>query len=71
MSMSMGSPSKKAFPLRITSALWRELQHLAAQDLRSINAEIEFLLRESILRRGIKIQDIKPDDDIPITVQEN
>jgi hypothetical protein len=50
----MASPGKKAFPLRIDPALWDELQRLAAQDLRSVNAEIEFLLREALSRRGIK-----------------
>ena len=51
----MASPGKKAFPLRIDPALWEELQRLAAQDLRSVNAEIEFLLREALARRGIKL----------------
>jgi len=50
----MASPGKKAFPLRIDPALWEELQRLAAQDLRSVNAEIEYLLREALARRGIK-----------------
>jgi hypothetical protein len=50
----MASPGKKAFPLRIDPALWEELQRLAAQDLRSVNAEIEFLLREALARRGIR-----------------
>ncbi|GGY34360.1 hypothetical protein [Pseudoduganella albidiflava] len=52
----MASPGKKAFPLRIDPALWAELQRLAANDLRSVNAEIEFLLREALARRGIKVQ---------------
>lgn len=52
----MASPGKKAFPLRIDPALWEELQRLAAQDLRSVNAEIEFLLREALARRGIKFK---------------
>lgn len=34
--------------------MWEELQRLAARDLRSVNAEIEFLLREGLSRRGIK-----------------
>lgn len=34
--------------------MWEELQRLAARDLRSVNAEIEFLLREGLARRGIK-----------------
>ena len=50
----MASPGKKAFPLRIDPALWEELQRLAARDLRSVNAEIEFLLREALARRGVK-----------------
>lgn len=50
----MASPGKKAFPLRIDHALWEELQRLAARDLRSVNAEIEFLLREGLARRGVR-----------------
>ncbi|MEO7495548.1 MAG: hypothetical protein ABIT83_24440 [Massilia sp.] len=53
----MASPGKKAYPLRIDPALWEQLQRLAARDLRSVNAEIEFLLREGLARRGIKIRD--------------
>ena len=53
----MASPGKKAYPLRIDPALWEELQRLAARDLRSVNAEIEFLLRESLARRGVKIKE--------------
>lgn len=50
----MASPGKKAYPLRIDPALWEEIQRLAARDLRSVNAEIEFLLREGLARRGVK-----------------
>ena len=53
----MASPGKKAYPLRIDPALWDQLQRLAAHDLRSVNAEIEFLLREGLARRGIKLRD--------------
>jgi hypothetical protein len=59
----MASPGKKAFPLRIDPALWEQLQRLAANDLRSVNAEIEFLLREALARRGIRIVPIQPDED--------
>lgn len=51
----MASPGKKAYPLRISPELWEELQRLAARDLRSVNAEIEFLLREGLARRGVKL----------------
>jgi hypothetical protein len=52
----MASPDKKAFALRIDPALWSEIERLAAQDLRSANAEVEFLLREALARRGVKIK---------------
>ena len=59
----MASPGKKAFALRIDPALWEELQRLAARDLRSVNAEIEFLLREGMARRGVKHLDAGSNDD--------
>jgi len=46
---------KKAFPLRVEPALWDVLERAAAADFRSVNAEIECLLREALSRRGIKV----------------
>ncbi|MDO9075301.1 MAG: hypothetical protein Q7U73_18760 [Rubrivivax sp.] len=51
----MASPGKKHFPLRIDPAVWAEIERLAAQDLRSVNAQVEFLLREALARRGRKL----------------
>ena len=48
----MASPGKKAFPLRIDPALWSEIERLAAQELRSANAQVEFMLREALVKRG-------------------
>ena len=48
----MASPGKKAFPLRIDPDLWTQIERLAAQELRSANAQAEFLLREAMERRG-------------------
>jgi len=59
----MASPGKKSYPLRIDPALWEQLQRLAANDLRSVNAEIEFLLREALARRGIRVTPPQPHDD--------
>ena len=44
---------KKAFLLRIDPKVWVALERLAQADLRSVNAEIEFLLRDALARRGI------------------
>ena len=49
----MASPDKKAFLLRIDPQLWAELERLAAADLRSVNAQVEYLLREALAARGI------------------
>jgi len=50
----MASPDKKAFLLRIDPALWAEIERLAAQELRSANAQVEYLLRDALARRGRK-----------------
>lgn len=43
---------RKKFLLRLPPDLWDTIQRLAAADLRSVNAEIEVLLREAVRRRG-------------------
>jgi len=53
-------PPKKAFPLRIEPSLWDALERAAAADLRSVNAEIECLLREALQRRGVKLAAPEP-----------
>lgn len=47
--------AKKAFPLRLDPALHDAVQRLADAELRSVNAEIEVLLREALARRGVKV----------------
>lgn len=51
----MASPGKKSFPLRIDPVLWAEIERLAAQELRSANAQVEYLLRQALAQRGRKI----------------
>jgi hypothetical protein len=46
---------KKAFALRLDPALHAAIERLAAQDFRSVNAELEVLLREALERRGVKL----------------
>jgi hypothetical protein len=50
----MASPGKKNFPLRIDPELWLEVERLAASELRSVNAQVEYLLREALRRRDGK-----------------
>lgn len=58
----MASPGKKAFPLRLDPAVFDTVQRVAATDIRSMNAEIEVLLREALARRGIKVLPSKTDE---------
>ncbi len=43
---------KKAYPLRINPEVLQALQRWADDDLRSLNAQIEFVLRESLRKNG-------------------
>ncbi len=51
-------PEKKSFLLRLPPELWEAVQKLAEEEFRSVNAQIEYLLRESLRARGRKV--IKP-----------
>lgn len=43
---------KKAYPLRISAAVLEAVQRWADDDLRSVNAQIEFVLREALRKQG-------------------
>jgi hypothetical protein len=43
---------RKAFPLRLDPATYEALQRWAAADLRSLNAQIEFILRRALQEAG-------------------
>jgi len=43
---------RKGFPLRLDPAVYDALQRWAAGDLRSLNAQIEFLLRRALKEAG-------------------
>lgn len=43
---------KKKFLLRLDSELYTALEKWAADDLRSVNAQMEFLLRTALLKAG-------------------
>jgi hypothetical protein len=43
---------RKAFPLRISKDLFDQLKAWADQEMRSVNGQIEYLLREAVKRRN-------------------
>ena len=44
---------RKAYLLRIDPELWAEIEKLAQAELRSVNGQVEYLLREALARRGL------------------
>ena len=52
----MAAPPRKAFPLRLDPALYAAVERAAAADLRSVNAQLECLLREALAKRGVKLE---------------
>jgi hypothetical protein len=61
--------ARKQFLLRIDPELWKELEKWAGDELRSVNAQIEWLLREAVRgrkgghRRSDGVAGDKVDDD--------
>ena len=54
--------AKKSFLLRVDPALWAEMERLAQSELRSVNAQVEFLLRDGLARRGVVPKRVVPVD---------
>jgi hypothetical protein len=49
-------PNRKAFLLRLDPAVAAAIEAMAAQELRSVNGQIEWLLREALAKRGRAVQ---------------
>ena len=47
----MANEGRKPFLLRIPPDLWKELEKWAADELRSVNGQIEYLLRQAVDKR--------------------
>jgi len=53
----LNEPSaRKAFLLRLDPAVAAAIEAMAVQELRSVNGQIEWLLREALTRRGREIR---------------
>ncbi len=61
--------TKKSFPLRINEQVIAAMQRWADDDLRSVNAQIEFVLRDALVKSGrVKliqkvVTDLEPIDE--------
>ena len=48
----MASPGKRPFLLRVKPEVLDAVERLAADELRSVNAQLEVLIREGLAKRG-------------------
>lgn len=55
-------PDKKSYPLRISADVLAAMKSWAADDLRSLNGQIEWALREALRGQG-RLKTKKGDDD--------
>ena len=55
-----GGGERKAYPLRVDPDLWAAVERCAAADLRSVNGQVECLLREALKARGVKLDPPQP-----------
>ncbi len=60
---------KKAYPLRINENVLAAMERWAADDLRSVNAQIEYVLRQALVKQGrvklvekvvVEVEEIQP-----------
>lgn len=47
----MAGPERKPFLLRVPPDLWNDLEKWATDELRSVNGQIEYLLRQAVVKR--------------------
>ena len=57
---------KKAYPLRISASVLEAMQRWADDELRSVNAQIEYVLREALRKSGR----MKPGASCPVQDDE-
>lgn len=48
----MASPGKRAFLMRVRPEVLEAVERLAVAELRSVNAQVEVLLREALTKRN-------------------
>ncbi len=59
--------ARKSFLLRMDPGLLAALQQWAADDLRSLNGQIEYLLKQAVLKRGMKV----PEDQSTVAEEKD
>ena len=56
MEANLPAGDRKAYPLRVDPSLWSAVERCASAELRSMNAQVECLIREALAARGVKLK---------------
>jgi hypothetical protein len=56
----MAKKDVKPFLLRVDPRVLAAVQRWAEEELRSLNGQIEYVLRQALAKRGVKLDDEKP-----------
>ena len=57
--------ARKQFLLRVDAGLWEDLEAWAADELRSVNGQVEYLLREAVRKRKGSAGQPPPNQETP------
>jgi len=57
--------AKKAFPLRIGEDIWEAMRRWSNDELRSVNAQIEYVLRDALRKAGRLPSSTKENKSLP------
>ena len=61
------SKTRKSFPLRISEELFQEIKEWAEHEMRSVNGQIEYVLRQAVRTRkgsrGKRSAEAEPDSE--------
>ena len=63
--------ARKTFLLRIDPALWAELEAWAQDELRSVNGQVEYLLKQAVLKRRGAASRPAPEDGTSVPPQDS
>lgn len=57
--------ARKTFLLRMDPTLWAELETWAQEELRSVNGQIEYVLKQAVLKRKGALKSTAPPSEAP------
>lgn len=59
-----GKSGRRAFLMRVRPEVLSAVERVAAAELRSVNAQVEMLLREALNRRGVGLKPPRSDEEL-------